>query len=189
MSAATFDTLGTARDLEAAGIERIHAEAIAQAIHHGDERAGTKADLDALEYRIDAKLTKARRAPCQGESWPEDAPLPSRGAHEFADAVSCPHFSRSLSEMDTVSVENRRCTTGRNVSHSPVRFGQRPLLHTEVSQAEEIGSPGILNHFGDRGVVVTGRTDVVTEQAGSAVEENDGIFYLDTRRKGQRLAT
>ena len=109
--------------------------------------------------------------------------------HEFADAELCLYFPCSLSEMDTVSVENRRRTTGRNINHIPVRFGQRPFLRTEVSQAEEVGSPGILNHFGDRGVVVAGRTDVVTEQTGSAVEENDGIFYLDTRRKGQRLAT
>ena len=63
MSAATFDTLCTARDLEAAGIECIHAEAIAQAIKHGDEHADTKADFDALESRI---FAKARRVPCQG---------------------------------------------------------------------------------------------------------------------------
>ena len=44
MSAA-FDTLTAARDLEAAGIERRQAEAIAKAINHGDERAATKADL------------------------------------------------------------------------------------------------------------------------------------------------
>ena len=37
MTAAAFDTLSTARDLEAAGIARTHAEAIAQAINHGDE--------------------------------------------------------------------------------------------------------------------------------------------------------
>ena len=60
MAAAAFDTLSAARDLEAAGIERTHAEAIAKAIHHGDERAATKADLkvemDGLETRINAKL-------------------------------------------------------------------------------------------------------------------------------------
>ncbi len=44
MSAA-FDTLTAAQDLEAAGIERRQAEAIAKAINHGDERAATKADL------------------------------------------------------------------------------------------------------------------------------------------------
>ncbi len=45
MTASTFDTLTAAQDLEAAGIERQHAEAIAKAINHGDERAATKADL------------------------------------------------------------------------------------------------------------------------------------------------
>ena len=49
MSAAAFDTLTAARDLEAAGIECRQAEAIAKAIakaiNHGDERAATKADL------------------------------------------------------------------------------------------------------------------------------------------------
>ena len=45
MSAAAFDTLSAAQDLEAAGIERRQAEAIAKAINHGDERAATKADL------------------------------------------------------------------------------------------------------------------------------------------------
>ena len=46
MSATTFNPLEAAQDLEAAGIERKHAEAIAKAISHGDERAATKVDLD-----------------------------------------------------------------------------------------------------------------------------------------------
>ena len=46
MTSATFDPLSAAQDLEAAGIERKHAEAIAKAVNHGDERAATKADLD-----------------------------------------------------------------------------------------------------------------------------------------------
>ena len=48
MSAGPFDTLSAAQDLESAGIERKHAEAIAKAINHGDERAATKADLADL---------------------------------------------------------------------------------------------------------------------------------------------
>ena len=56
MTAAAFDTLSTARDLEAAGIIRAHAEAIAQAINHGDERAATKADIDSIKSGIDTKL-------------------------------------------------------------------------------------------------------------------------------------
>ena len=58
MSAA-FDTLSVARDLEAAGIERAHAEAIAQVVHHGDERAATKADLDQLRAATKADLDTA----------------------------------------------------------------------------------------------------------------------------------
>ena len=53
MSAAALDTLSVARDLEAAGIERDHAEAIAKAVHHGDERAATKADLDQLRVAFE----------------------------------------------------------------------------------------------------------------------------------------
>ena len=45
MPAAAFDTLGAARELEAAGIARVQAEAIAQVINHGDERGVSKADL------------------------------------------------------------------------------------------------------------------------------------------------
>ena len=41
MSAAAFDTLSAARDLEAAGIERAHAEAIARTIGRSDERSAT----------------------------------------------------------------------------------------------------------------------------------------------------
>ena len=56
MSTATFDTLTTARELEAAGIERRQAEAIAGAVRQavsadrGD--LATKADLAGLEARM-----------------------------------------------------------------------------------------------------------------------------------------
>ena len=67
----SIDTPTTARGLEAAGIERQHAEAIATAIGRADEQAaskadlaalqaGTKTDLAALESRIDAKLAALR---------------------------------------------------------------------------------------------------------------------------------
>ena len=60
MPVAAFDTLGAARELEAAGIARAQAEAIAQVINHGDERGVSKADLDAaiagLETRLRADL-------------------------------------------------------------------------------------------------------------------------------------
>ena len=52
MSASTFDTLTAARDLEAAGVERIQAEAIAKAIRDGQGDLATKADIDRLDSRL-----------------------------------------------------------------------------------------------------------------------------------------
>ena len=49
MNAGTFDTLGAARDLEASGIERRQAEAIAGAIRNGQGDLATKADLAAVK--------------------------------------------------------------------------------------------------------------------------------------------
>ena len=61
MAAAAFDTLSVARELEAAGIGRAQAEAIAQAINHSDERGASKAGLETavagLETRLRADLT------------------------------------------------------------------------------------------------------------------------------------
>ena len=58
-----FDTLTATRTLEAAGIERIHAEAIAATIRDAAgadrEELATKADLAALEDRLEAKLATA----------------------------------------------------------------------------------------------------------------------------------
>ena len=59
MTASTFDTLSAAQGLEAAGIERKHAEAIAKVVNHGDERAATKADLDAAIAGLRADLYRA----------------------------------------------------------------------------------------------------------------------------------
>ena len=64
MSAATFDTLTTARKLEAAGVERrqaeAHAEALREAVSADRDALATKADLDAklaeLETRLRADL-------------------------------------------------------------------------------------------------------------------------------------
>ena len=57
MSAA-FDALSVARDLEAVGIEPAHAEAIAQAVHHGDERAATRADVEQLRRDLEASAVR-----------------------------------------------------------------------------------------------------------------------------------
>ena len=49
MSSRRFDTLETVRDLEATGIERGQAEAIAQAIGRDGERLATREDVQRLE--------------------------------------------------------------------------------------------------------------------------------------------
>lgn len=48
-----MDTLSTTRDLEAAGFERVKAEAIAAAIWRSHERAATKADLEPLATKAE----------------------------------------------------------------------------------------------------------------------------------------
>ena len=59
MSAA-FDTLAAARDLEAAGMDRAHAEAVAGAIRAGQGGLATKADLDALRSDMAALRTATK---------------------------------------------------------------------------------------------------------------------------------
>ena len=56
MSAAPYDTFGAARALEAAGVERTQAEAIASAIGNHGEHA-TKADISMLESRLESRMS------------------------------------------------------------------------------------------------------------------------------------
>ena len=60
MNAGAFDTLSAARELEAAGVARPQAEAIAKAIAHGDERAATKSDLDTAVAGVRMDITAVR---------------------------------------------------------------------------------------------------------------------------------
>ena len=53
------DTLSALRDLEAAGIDSMHAEAIVGVISRAHEELATKADLAALEARIEARIERA----------------------------------------------------------------------------------------------------------------------------------
>ena len=62
MSAAAFDTLGAARDLEAAGFDRPQAEAVATAINHSGAQAATKADLEQHRATTKADLDQIRAA-------------------------------------------------------------------------------------------------------------------------------
>ena len=65
MNAAAFDTLTTARDLEAAGVERrqaeAHAEALRRAVSADRDELATKADLAGIrdELRADIADLKA----------------------------------------------------------------------------------------------------------------------------------
>lgn len=56
MTSPAFDTLSAARALEAAGVERTQAEAIASAIGHTEEHA-TKADIAMLESRLEGRIS------------------------------------------------------------------------------------------------------------------------------------
>lgn len=56
MSAAGFDSLAVADDLEAHGFKRDQARALANAIRSGQGELATKTDLTALESRLTNKL-------------------------------------------------------------------------------------------------------------------------------------
>ena len=56
MAAIAFNPLEAAQDLEAAGFERRQAEAIAKVVNHSNERAATKADLDAFAATLRSEL-------------------------------------------------------------------------------------------------------------------------------------
>ena len=56
MSAARFDAFSAARALEAVGVERSQAEAIASAIGNHAELA-TKADISMLESRLEQRMS------------------------------------------------------------------------------------------------------------------------------------
>lgn len=52
MSANTFDTLTAARELEAAGLDRRQAEAIAKTVRNGQGDLATKGDVAALKSDV-----------------------------------------------------------------------------------------------------------------------------------------
>ena len=56
---ATFDTLAAARNMEDAGLPHEAAAAVAGAIRNGQGKLATKADLAALEARMQAMLLQA----------------------------------------------------------------------------------------------------------------------------------
>ena len=52
MNGTTFDTLGAARELEAAGFDRVRAEALAAAIRIGQGDLATRTDIAQLDNRL-----------------------------------------------------------------------------------------------------------------------------------------
>jgi len=52
MTTGTFDTLTAARELEAVGVERRQAEAIAKTIRNGQGELATKADIGAVKSDV-----------------------------------------------------------------------------------------------------------------------------------------
>ena len=63
MTDAAFDTLAATRNLEAAGVTRAHAEAIADAVRQAAvadrDALATKADITHLEDKLETKADKA----------------------------------------------------------------------------------------------------------------------------------
>lgn len=59
MNATVFDTLSAARDIEAAGLDRRQAEAIAAAIRAAQGELATRADLDSLRTATRADFAAA----------------------------------------------------------------------------------------------------------------------------------
>ena len=55
---AGFDTLAATRDLEAAGVERRHAEAVVTVVRASRAGLATKADLDNLEARMGGRFAE-----------------------------------------------------------------------------------------------------------------------------------
>ncbi len=63
-----FDTLAAARDMEAAGLERVAAEAVAAAIRAGQGELATKADLKSEIGSVRAEV-EAVRSDITGLRW------------------------------------------------------------------------------------------------------------------------
>ena len=61
MESRGFDTLEATRNLEIAGMESAHAEAVVQVVKAGAQGLATKSDLAVLEARMDAKLEALER--------------------------------------------------------------------------------------------------------------------------------
>ncbi len=100
MSSRRFDTLGTARDLEATGIEREQAEAIAQAIGRDGERLATRDDIGRLEA-----TTKGDFARLEATTKGDFARFEATTKDDFARLEA-----RTASKEDLRALESRTAT-------------------------------------------------------------------------------
>ena len=82
---AGFDTLAATRDLEAAGIERRHAEAVVAVVRASRAGLATKADIDNLEARLNGRFAE-QGARIDGRFAEQDARIDGRFA-EFEARV------------------------------------------------------------------------------------------------------
>ena len=80
---AGFDTLAATRDLEAAGIERRHAEAVVAVVRASRAGLATKADIDNLEARLNGRFAE-QGAQIDGRFAEQDARIDGRFAEQDA---------------------------------------------------------------------------------------------------------
>ena len=76
---AGFDTLAATRDLEAAGVERRHAEAVVTVVRASRAGLATKADIDNLEARVNGRFAE-QDARIDGRFAEQDARIDGRFA-------------------------------------------------------------------------------------------------------------
>ena len=78
---AGFDTLAATRDLEAAGVERRHAEAVVAVVRASRAGLATKADIDNLEARLNGRFAE-QGAQIDGRFAEQDARIDGRFAEQ-----------------------------------------------------------------------------------------------------------
>ena len=124
MNASTFDTLSVARDLEAAGIERRHAEALRQAVS-----AGQHVSTDNASCTTITAIRISTAAPPL-DSRPELARESTHRTHQRGDlAAPLDRLARASAMTPSVAVADRRTTPPRAAVHS----APSPASHRRAS--------------------------------------------------------
>ena len=134
MTSRRFDTLGTARELEATGIERGQAEAIARAIGRDGERLATRDDIERLDA---ARKSDTERLEARTASKEDVARLESRSASK-EDLRELE--SRTASKEDIARLENRSASKEdlqRHEATTKAEFKRmEALIATKVDRGE-----------------------------------------------------